>query len=107
MARINDPGAEMLNLQEKFDACPEFKAFLWRYLDNEVSHKRRASVRMAMEVARVKDWSRTDGDPFRVNNSLSPAIARLYLYEHPEALPYIETRKAACDGMEEGAYGSN
>lgn len=98
--RIEDASAEIANAQEKFKTCPGFKRYLWDYLMADVRAQRRTSVRAAMEQARRKDWTRTDGDPFKVNNSLSPAIARLFLLEHPEARPYIETRSAACDGME-------
>lgn len=97
MARIEHASAEIGNLQEKFKACPEFKRFLWAYLDEDVRHQRRTSAKLALEAARRKDWVRTDGDPFKANNNLAPAIARLYLAEHPEARKFIETRKAACD----------
>lgn len=98
--RIEDASAEIANAQEKFKACPGFKRYLWDFLMADVRAQRRTSVRAAMEQARRKDWTRTDGDPFKVNNSLSPAIARLFLLEHPEARPYLELRRAACDGME-------
>lgn len=103
MARIDDASAEIYNAQQKFELCPGFKKCMWDFLDNEVAHERRTSVKMALELARRKDWATVEGDPFKVNNNLSPAIARLYLMEHPEAAPYIETRKAACDGMEQFA----
>ena len=67
----------------------------------ETSEKRRTSIQAAFELARNKSWTSSDGDPFRVNNNLSAAVARLYLKEKPWAKKYIKTRKAACDGMEE------
>lgn len=99
MARINDASAEMHNAAEKFKACPEFKAFLWDGLLSDVRAERRTSVAYWLQQARKIDWARSDGDPFRVNNNLAAAIARLFLAEHPEAAPFIETRRAACDGM--------
>lgn len=99
MARINDASAEMHNLAQRFEACPEFKAFLWRGLLSDVEAQRRTSVSYWLEHARKVDWARSDGDPFRVNNNLAPAIARLFLAEHPEAAPFIRMRRAACDGM--------
>lgn len=101
MARINDASAEVHNAVEKFRACPQFKEFLWRGLLSDVQAQRRTSVAYWLQQARKVDWARTDGDPFRVNNSLAPAIARMFLLEHPEARDFIETRRAACDGMEE------
>lgn len=100
MARLEDASAEVYNAQERFKQCPGFKKFVWDYLDSEVAQKRQTSVRTALGLARRKEWAKMDGDPFKVNNNLSPAIARLYLKEHPEAAPYIKLRKAACDGME-------
>lgn len=99
--RIEHPSAEVRNAREKMKECPGFKEFVWSWCLKEVAHKRRFSMRAALEEARRKDWARTDGDPFKVNNNLSPALARLLLAEHPEAAPFIELRKAACDGMEQ------
>ena len=99
--RINDASAEVHNARERFKACPELKRFIWAYLDNEVEHQRRTSIQAAFELARNKSWTSSDGDPFKVNNNLSAAVARLYLKERPWARKYIKTRKAACDGMEE------
>ena len=99
MSRIEDSSAEVHNAREKLRECPEFGRFVWSWCLNEVAHDRRFSMRAALEEARRIDWTRTDGDPFRVNNNLSPALARLFVAEHPEAAPYIETRRAACDGM--------
>ncbi len=100
MTRINDASAEIYNARQRFKDCPEFKKFIWDYCLNEVAAQRHFSMQAAFEEARKKDWTRTDGDPFRVNNSLRAATARLFVQEHPEARPYIELRRAACDGME-------
>ena len=98
MTRIEHPSAEVHNAREKMRECPGFKRFIWSWCLNEVAQGRRFSMRAALEDARKKDWARTDGDPFSVNNNLSPALARLFLEEHPEARPYLETRRSACDG---------
>ena len=100
MARIQDASAEIHNARERFKACPAFKRWVWSRILEDVRAQRRVSVSAVLGEARRFDWARADGDPFRVNNSLAPAIARLFLLEHPEARPYIETRRAACDGME-------
>ena len=87
MTRIEHPSAEVHDAtREKMRECPGFKRFIWSWCLNEVAHGRRFSMRAALEDARKKDsvWARTDGDPF-VNNNLSPALARLFLEEHPEA----------------------
>lgn len=98
--RIKDASAEIHNAREKMRECPGFKEFIWGYCLREVAAKRRVSMQAAICEARRIDWASTEGDPFRVNNNLSPALARLFLAEHPEARPYIELRRAACDGME-------
>lgn len=105
MARIESPSAEIRNLSERFRDCPEFKRFLWEGMLSDVRAQRRTSASFWLHQARQKDWARTDGDPFRVNNNLAPAVARLFLLEHPEARPYVETRRAACDGMEVSERG--
>lgn len=99
MSRIEDPSAEIHNAREKIKQCPEFGRFVWSWCLAQVEAERRFSMRAALEEARKIDWARTDGDPFRVNNNLGPALSRLFLQDHPEAAPYLETRRAACDGM--------
>lgn len=98
---IDDASAAIANARERIADCPELWSFIERRaLEEEVAAKRRFSMRAIMEEARKVDWTRTDGDPMRVNNSLQPAFSRLPLADHPEAAPFIEVRRAACDGMQ-------
>lgn len=96
---IADATAAIYNAQRRIEDCPELWAFIERRAMEEVAAKRRFAMRALMEEARKIDWTRTDGDPFRINNSLQPAFSRLLLHDHPEVEPYIELRRAACDGM--------
>lgn len=98
MTRIEHPSAEVHNAREKMRECPGFKRFIWSWCLNEVAHGRRVLHAGRTRRCPQEDWARTDGDPFSVNNNLSPALARLFLEEHPEARPYLETRRSACDG---------
>lgn len=98
-AVIDDASAAIHNAQKRIADCPELWQFIERRAMEEVAAKRHFSMRALMEEARKIDWTRTDGDPMRVNNSLQPAFSRLLLRAHPEAAPFIEVRRAACDGM--------
>lgn len=66
---------------------------------NEARSKRRISMQWIMEQVRRKDFARSDNEPFKVNNTLNSAFARIMAMDHPETEPYIEFRRAACDGL--------
>lgn len=94
-----DASEAVYRARRRIADCPELWEFIERRALEEVAAQRRFSMRSIMEEARRIDWTRTDGDPMRVNNNLQPAFSRLLLHDHPEAAPYVEVRKASCDGM--------
>lgn len=66
---------------------------------NEAGHERKFSFRRAIEEVRAKDYSDIQGRPFKINNNMTPALARIIVKEHPEVAPFIEFRRASCDGL--------
>ena len=61
--------------------------------------ERRFSVAWLAEEVRKKDYTNIEGKPFKLNNSIKPALARILIKEHPEVAPYIETRRSMSDGL--------
>lgn len=75
----------------------------WEYAVNLALHeahaKRRISMSWIIEQVRRKDFARSDNEPFKINNTLNSAFARIMAMDYPETKPFIEFRKAACDGL--------
>lgn len=75
----------------------------WRHVKalllQEARAGRRASIAWAVEEVRKKDYSDIHGKPFKVNNSIRPALARIAIQEHPELAPFVETRRSMADGL--------
>lgn len=75
----------------------------WRHVKalllQEAKAGRKASIAWAVEEVRKKDYSDIQGKPFKVNNSIRPALARIAVREHPELAPYIEMRRSMSDGL--------
>lgn len=94
-----DASSSIYLAKRKFDLNPDLKRFFVRRALEHVEAKRRFSVAAIMGEARRFEWVSIDGDPMRLNNNLCPGIARILIREHPEVRPFIETRRAACDGM--------
>lgn len=64
---------------------------------------RRIGTQDLIERIRWHDFTSTDGTRTRINNNLSPALARLLVAEHPEVAPYVHLRKSKFDAEPEGA----
>lgn len=83
--------------QEWIKANPD----AWRYAERlalaEAQAKRHFSFAWVMAQVRKKAFGRGDGEPFTVNNSLTPALARIFVQSNPDAEPFLEFRKSACD----------
>ncbi len=60
----------------------------------------RVSVTRIFEAVRVAKLRETNAVPFKLNNSLGAAIARLLMTDYPELQGAFETRKAASDGYD-------
>lgn len=61
--------------------------------------KRRISISRLTELARATYYPRDESEPFKIDNRLRPGLARILAKEHPEVAPFIEFRRASCDGM--------
>lgn len=57
-----------------------------------VEAKRRWAMRRLIEEARTYDLVDANGEPFRVNNVLESALARIVCEEMPEAREYVSLR---------------
>ena len=57
-----------------------------------VKAERRWAMRRILEEARTYDLVDSNGEPFRVNNNIEPALARILCEEMPEAREYVELR---------------
>lgn len=68
----------------------------WSRMVSEVNAaieaKRRWAMRRLIEEARTYDLVDANGEPFRVNNVLESALARIVCEEMPEARKYVELR---------------
>ena len=75
----------------------------YRYMDHlatrESAAQRKVSARWLVEQARKKDFTNVYGNTTRINNNLTPAIARLIVLDHPETREWFEFRHAKADGI--------
>lgn len=60
----------------------------------------RVSVARIFEAVRVLQLREENAKPFKLNNSMRPAIARLLMQDYPELEGAFEVRKAECDGYD-------
>lgn len=61
----------------------------------------RCSMRYAIEKVRVMDYPsahRRPEIPFKIHNTMSPALARMLMRDYPELEGAFETRKSLSDG---------
>lgn len=63
-----------------------------------LARHRKVGMKALVERLRWESGIRTDGDPWRINNSHVAFYARLLLARRPEWAGCIETRKAQADG---------
>lgn len=73
---------------------PDAWAHICAYMGREVEAGRKCSMRGAVEDARLKDYTASDGTPTRINHNIEAGLARLYLRAHPEAGPFVELRRS-------------
>lgn len=66
---------------------------------NEARQQCHFSMAWVMAQVRQKDFSTVTGESFKVDNTLTPALARILVKEHPEVKPFMEFRNAGCDGL--------
>lgn len=60
----------------------------------------RVSAARIFEAVRVEQLREPNAVPFKLNNSLRPAVARLLMADYPELEGAFETRKAVSDGYD-------
>ncbi len=72
-----------------------------RLVDEMLAH--RPGVRLsADQVCHVMRWNaqiQSEGDQFKVNNNSAALFARLYVYEHPEAVDVFDLRRSLLDDL--------
>lgn len=71
-----------------------FKRFALEKIRNGASH---LGSKMIMERIRWESPVMANGDPFKVNNRMTPFYARLFMKEFPEHEGIFATRKAKAD----------
>lgn len=91
---IYDPG---MTLDERFeafhDANPHVADALESLAAQWLRRNPRVGVKALVERLRWESGIQTDGDPYRLNNSLVSRYARLLIERHPEWEDHIETRQ--------------
>ena len=80
---------------------PEAWCFMIDLVKREAMLQRRISIRWVIEETRKQRFETNGGRFASINNSLSPALARLLTLKIPEIRPYVETRRAAVDDLRE------
>lgn len=78
---------------------PDAYKHLERLCVAEARAQRRVSIARAVEEVRAVDHTSIEGKPVKINNNMRAALARLIVKDHPEVAPFIEFRRAACDGL--------
>lgn len=63
----------------------------------EVTAKRRFGMKQLVEEARRKDFADACGGRTVIDNTISPALARILIEEHPEVQRFMETRRSVVD----------
>lgn len=71
----------------------------------DVEAKRRWAMRRLIEEARTYDLVDANGEPFRVNNVLESALARIVCEEMPEAREYVSLRMSVFEVAHAGRQG--
>lgn len=72
-------------------------AYILDRLEEDYNAGRKLSLQIYWEELRRKEWCGRNGESFRLNNSLRPAISRIIVREHPEFTEKIELRRSALD----------
>lgn len=74
------------------EANPSAWSRMVEEIEAAVKAKRRWAMRRLIEEARTYDLVDANGEPFRVNNVLESALARIVCEEMPEAREYVSLR---------------
>jgi hypothetical protein len=98
--RSDPAGAAFAYLQANPRVYPEFRRLAddWR----ERNPGRHLSADMIAHVIRFQTPV-TEADAFKINNSVTPLLGRLYLLERPEAS--LEVRHSHLDSLHSGMWG--
>ena len=89
---------DMARAVEWRDENPSAYAYMESLAVGEARARRKVSARWLVEQARKKDFTSVYGNTTRINNNLTPAIARLIALDHPETREWFEFRHAKADG---------
>ncbi|WP_288323442.1 hypothetical protein [uncultured Eggerthella sp.] len=79
------------------DGNPDADTYITSRALQEARAGRRFGMKQLMEEARRKDFADTKGARTKINNTLSPALARILIEEHPEIRRFMETRHSVVD----------
>lgn len=96
---IHDPSESVYFARLWIKENPEAWARMVSIAQADAQNKRRVSIARLVEIARFMEYHREESKPFKVNNRLRPGLARILAHDYPEIAPFIEFRRAACDGM--------
>ncbi|WP_130810431.1 hypothetical protein [Olsenella sp. Marseille-P4559] len=81
------------------DNRPAYACGFCAALDADVKAGRKASPYRAAENMRAKRYVDSSGDTTQLPNALIPCLVRIYLADHPEAAPFVETARSRFDGV--------
>jgi hypothetical protein len=86
---------ERLKARRKRDAIPSnvAKEFERLALQAIASGRCRFSARTLVELVRWHTAIEQKGEPFKINNNLTPRLARWFLRKHPEHAGFFEMRE--------------
>lgn len=59
--------------------------------------EQRIGTQDLVETIRWRDYTSVTGKKTRVNNNLSPALARLLCMSYPQVMPYMDLRRSRFD----------
>ena len=97
---VNDPSEAIYQGRRWARDNPDAWAWIVERALAAAEAERRISVYELVERVRMMDFARADGQPLKINNRIRPGLARILARDYPQTAPFIEFRRAACDGME-------
>jgi len=99
MTTLFDRDSRMDQLAQVLEAHPEIGSeFVRLALEAKRSGHARYGARAIVELIRYETTVRQGGE-FKLNNNLTPALARWAMKEHPELEGFFETRERQSTGV--------
>lgn len=98
-AYVGDSSSAIYDAERWREDNPDAWAWMVRHALADAEAERHISVYELVERVRMMDFARADGAPLKINNRIRPGLARILARDYPQTAPFIEFRRAACDGM--------